>query len=99
MATKVRIFQPAKTAMQSGRANTKRWVLEFEPTEKKVHDDLMGWVGSGDMNGQLRLFFATRKDAESYAKRKGFTYTAQDANPRVIKPKSYSDNFAFHKIS
>ncbi|MGA7609796.1 MAG: NADH dehydrogenase ubiquinone Fe-S protein 4, partial [Xanthobacteraceae bacterium] len=25
-----RIYKPAKTAMQSGKANTKAWVLDFE---------------------------------------------------------------------
>ncbi len=28
---RARIYQPAKTAMQSGRALTKRWLLEYEP--------------------------------------------------------------------
>ena len=26
-----RIYKPSKTAMQSGQANTKAWVLDFEP--------------------------------------------------------------------
>ncbi|WP_413203808.1 ETC complex I subunit [Rhodospirillum sp. A1_3_36] len=95
---KARIYQPAKTAMQSGRGNTHKWVLEFEPTERKVTDALMGWVGSGDMDTQVRLKFPTRAEAESYCKREGITYTVTVANPRQIKPKAYADNFAFKKI-
>ena len=26
-----RIYKPAKTAMQSGQAKTKEWVIDFEP--------------------------------------------------------------------
>ena len=28
-----RIYKPAKTAMQSGQANTNEWVIDFEPVE------------------------------------------------------------------
>jgi hypothetical protein len=31
-----RIYRPAKTAMQSGKAKTKDWVLEFEPASAAV---------------------------------------------------------------
>ena len=31
---KVRIYKPAKTAMQSGFGKTKEWLLETEPTPK-----------------------------------------------------------------
>ena len=41
--TKARIFKPAKTAMQSGTANAKRWLLEFEPGESRVIEPVMGW--------------------------------------------------------
>jgi len=37
-----RIYQPTKNAMQSGRANLARWVLEYEPSERKATDPLMG---------------------------------------------------------
>src|SRR5215831_3489072 len=52
-----RIFRPAKNAMQSGQANTKEWVMEFEPASARVSDPLMGWTVSTDMNGQVRLMF------------------------------------------
>ena len=54
-----RIFQRPKNAMQSGKARTDRWQLEFEPAEAKQPDPLTGWAGSGDTRDQLRLFFPT----------------------------------------
>ncbi len=91
--TKARIYKPAKTAMQSGRAGTKRWVLEFEPAEKKLSDPVMGWAGSGDMRSQIRLEFETREEAEDYATRKGLEFVVRET--RVPKPKyqTYAENF------
>ena len=66
----VRIYQPTKNAMQSGRANSKRWVLEFEPGRKQT-DSLMGWVGSADTRNQLKLRFASKEAAIAYADKHG----------------------------
>ena len=62
-----RIFQPPKNAMQSGRARSDGWVLEFVPAEAKKPDPLMGWAGSGDMNQQVLLSFVSAGEAEGYA--------------------------------
>lgn len=40
-----RIYQRTKNAMQSGRARTDSWVLEYEPAEAKRPDPLTGWAG------------------------------------------------------
>ena len=61
-----RIYQPAKTAMQSGWAKTKHWVLEFEPSLPKSNDPLMGWTSSGDTRQQVQLQFDTREEAIAY---------------------------------
>ncbi|HAT34799.1 MAG TPA: ETC complex I subunit, partial [Rhodospirillaceae bacterium] len=53
----VRIFRPAKTAMQSGRAKTKDWLLVFEPQDRATPDPIMGWNGSADTRRQVRLEF------------------------------------------
>ena len=94
----VKIYQPAKTAMQSGRANMKRWVIEYEPEEAKQVDALMGWIGSGDMRGQVKMRFSTREEAIAYAKRNQLSYQVKDPKVRKIKPKSYADNFRFDRI-
>ena len=79
--------------MQSGRGNTRSWVLEFEPSSAKSHDPLMGWVSSGDTRRQIRLQFETKRDALAYAKKHGLAVNLEEPNPRRIKPKSYADNF------
>ena len=63
----VRIFQPAKNAMQSGRANTQAWVVEFKPNDAVKPSPLMGWPGSADTRQQVRLSFDSRDDAIGYA--------------------------------
>jgi len=93
-----RIYQPTKTAMQSGQGNTKKWVLEYAPAEKKVTEPLMGWIGSGDMKGQLKLRFETKEEAIAYAQRRGISFRVIEPHIRAIKPKSYADNFRFDRI-
>ena len=93
----VRIFKPAKTAMQSGRGKTKDWVVEFEPTDAGRPDPLMGWVGSADTRKQVRLSFETEEEAVAYAKKQGYSYTVEKPKSRRIKPKAYADNFAYDR--
>ena len=95
---KAKIYQPAKTAMQSGNANVKHWIVEYEPEEAKKVDTLMGWVGSGDMRGQLRLKFETKDEAIAYAERNALSYNIVEPNIRRVIPKSYSDNFKYTKV-
>jgi hypothetical protein len=89
----VRIYKPAKTAMQSGKARTKEWVLEFEPGAKPVADPLMGWISSSNTQTQVRLFFETLEEAQAYAERHGLYFTVEQPQERRLKPKSYADNF------
>jgi ETC complex I subunit conserved region len=91
--TQVRISQKAKNAMQSGRAGTGRWILEFEATEAKQADPLMGWAGSGDTQQQLRLSFPTLEAATAYAKAKGLDYSVAQPAQKVLKLQAYADNF------
>ena len=69
-----RIYKPSKTAMQSGQANTKAWVLDFEPEQPREVEPLMGWTSSGDMRQQLRLRFASKEEAVAYCERHGIPY-------------------------
>jgi uncharacterized protein YcnI len=89
-----RIFRPAKTAMQSGKANTRDWVLEFEPAAARSPEPLMGWTSSTDMNGQVRLAFETQEEAIAYAQRNGIAF--QLSAPKQAKQilRAYADNFA-----
>ncbi len=96
--TTVHIYRPGKTAMQSGRAKTQTWVLEFEPGAPKVVDPLMGWVGSADTRAQVRLRFESREAAIAYAQRNGLAYESHEPCGRRIRPKSYADNFAYDRM-
>lgn len=88
-----RIYQRPKNAMQSGRARTDRWMLEFEPAEAKRPDPLTGWAGSGDTREQVRLSFPTLDDAKAYAEREGLAYHVVPAPVRTLKLQAYADNF------
>lgn len=88
-----RIFQRPKNAMQSGKARTDDWVLEFVPAEAKRPDPLMGWSGSGDMQQQVVLQFASEADACAYAQRYGIEARVLPTPPKRLKLQAYADNF------
>ena len=90
---KARIFQKPKNAMQSGRAGTQRWFLEYAPAEARKADPLMGWAGSGDTQRQLRLSFATRDEAIAYAAKNGIEVEVMPPPVRTLKIQAYADNF------
>ena len=92
----VRIYKPARNAMQSGKAKYDHWFLEFEASAPRTVDPLMGWTSSGDTRQQLKLTFATKEEAIAYCEREGLAFTVIPEAPagRPIK-KSYSDNFKF----
>ena len=92
-----RIYRPAKTAMQSGKANTREWRLDYDPEVARTIDPIMGYTSSSDMKQQIRMCFDTKDEAIAYAERNGIAY-------RVIEPKEakrrrvvYSDNFRFDR--
>ena len=92
-----RIYKPSKTAMQSGQAATKDWLLEFEPEEPRTIEPLMGWTSSGDMKQQLTLQFDTREDAVAYCERKGIAYQVIEPKSSALRQVAYADNFAFRR--
>ena len=76
-----RIYKPAQTAMQSGPARTKEWVLEYEPEAPREIDPLMGWTSSRDMKSQISLAFDTQEEAIAYAERNGIPYRLTEPKP------------------
>lgn len=91
-----RIYRPSRSAMTSGMRNTRKWVLEYVQAEPKTLDPLMGWTGSGDMRGQVRLSFETKDAAVAYAEKHGIAYTVEEPKPRApnVRPHGYAANFA-----
>jgi hypothetical protein len=93
-----RILRPAKTAMQSGLARTKFWVLEYEQASARTPDPLMGWSSAADTLNQVRLKFESLDEAKAYAESRGIAYTVEPPHAKAIKPKAYADNFRFDRI-
>ena len=89
---RVRIYQPTKTAMQSG-SQTHAWVVEFEPVAPRETEPLMGWTSSRDTRAQVRLRFPTKEAAIHYAGQHGHTYRLVETKTKRLRPKSYAANF------
>lgn len=88
-----RIYQRPKSAMQSGKARTDEWVLEFEQSEARRADPLMGWTGSSDTQAQVTLNFPSKEAAKEYAERYGITARIHATPPKSLKLQAYADNF------
>ena len=93
-----KIYRPAKTAMQSGKAKTQFWLLEYEQEVPRKVEPMMGYTSSADTRQQVKVTFETLEQAEAFAKRNGIEY-------RVILPKeakrqivSYTDNFRYNRL-
>jgi len=88
-----RIYQQAKSAMQSGKARVDEWVLEFEQSEARRADPLMGWTGSGDTQAQVQLKFPSKDAAKAYADKYGITTRVHATPPKSLHLQAYADNF------
>ena len=88
-----RIYQRPKNAMQSGKARTSDWVLDFVPAEAKRPDPLMGWAGSGDTQQQVQLSFPDKDAAVAYAGKYGIEASVIPTPPKKLKIQAYADNF------
>ncbi|KGJ06209.1 ETC complex I subunit conserved region [Paracoccus halophilus] len=92
----VRIYKPARNAMQSGTARSREWVLDFPASDAREIDPLMGWTSSDDTQSQIRLRFQTREQAEDYAREMGLEFEVVEPQSRAtnIRPRGYGENFA-----
>jgi hypothetical protein len=93
-----RILRPAKTAMQSGRAQLRKWILEYEPATPHRPEPLMGWASAEDTLNEVRLPFDTLEEAMAFADKLGLDYTVIAPHERTEKPKSYADNFRYDRV-
>ena len=92
---KVKIYQPSKSAMQSGRGNSAKWVLEYELATPRRTEPLMGWTASNDTLNQVRMKFASKDAAVAFAESEGWEYDVEEAQERKVKPQNYVDNFKY----
>lgn len=92
--SKAKIYKPCRSQMQSGKKNTKKWVLEFLPKKSKFIEPIMGWIGGQDMvANEVKLTFATKEQAENYAKKNQLEYIIQSPEDSSMNIKSYVGNF------
>jgi NADH dehydrogenase ubiquinone Fe-S protein 4 len=92
-----RIYRPSKTAMQSGKAKTGLWLLEFDRNSARTVEPLMGYTSSSDPLAQIRLKFTTREEAIGYAEKHGIPYRLDEPKDLMRRPLSYSDNFKYDR--
>jgi len=96
---RARIYRPARTAMSSGTAKTKNWILEFAPETARGIDPLMGWTSSADTQSQVRMSFDTKEAALDYAQEHGLEALVLEPKARKpnIRPRGYGENFATNR--
>jgi len=92
----VRIFRPAKNAMQSGTAGVRRWKIEFD-TKERWENNLMGWASTGDPLSNMVIDFASKEEAVAFVEKNGWDYWVEDPKERAPKAKSYALNFSWNK--
>ena len=89
---RAKIYKPTQTAMQSGKGNSKNWLLEFETLDNSI-SPLMGWESSRDTMSEIKLEFSTKEKAINYAKKNNINYNVLEPEKRKIVKKTYADNF------
>jgi len=96
---RARIYKPSKTAMSSGLAKTKFWVLEFIQETTSEIDPLMGWTSSGDTQSQVTLKFGSKQAAIDYAREHGIDAQIFEPKQRKFNVRSggYGENFATNR--
>ncbi|WP_010139417.1 ETC complex I subunit [Oceanicola sp. S124] len=96
---RARIYRPAKTAMQSGTAKTRTWVLDYFPETAREVDPLMGWTSSSDTQSQVRLRFDSKEAALDYAAEHGIDAVVTEPQSRKanVRPFGYGENFATNR--
>ncbi|XP_063818090.1 NADH dehydrogenase [ubiquinone] iron-sulfur protein 4, mitochondrial [Pseudophryne corroboree] len=93
---KVRIYVPARNAMQSGVQNTKKWRLDFD-TRERWENPLMGWASTADPLSNMVLAFTSKEDAVAFAEKNGWSYELDERRIPKLKSKSYGANFSWNK--
>jgi ETC complex I subunit conserved region len=86
------IYRPARSAMTSGQASTRHWILEFEARSPLFVEPLMGWTGGADPLRHLRFIFPSRTAAIAYARRQGLRVTTREAQEQQRSTRGYANN-------
>lgn len=90
--TRAVIRCPAPSAMSSGRAQARQWILEFVPRSAQFAEPLMGWIGGAEPLRHVQIRFPSREAAIAYAQRQGLRYEVQEpTHLPAIEPLHSSD--------
>lgn len=84
--------------MQSGKAKTRLWLLEFLFPPIFFKDEITGWTGSTNTLTQAKLQFKTAQEAIQYAEHHKIELFIESPKQPVLTPRAYSDNFRFDRI-
>ncbi len=92
---RVRVYSPASSAAQSGRARAHLWVVEPELATPRLREPIMGWVSAGDSFSELRgrLHFPSQEAALAFVRNKGWEVFVAEPAERRLRPRNYLDNF------
>ena len=96
---RARIYRPARTAMSSGSARTRKWIIEFPNATGREIDPLMGWTSSADTQSQVRLTFDSKEAALDYAREHGIDAVLTEPKSRSanLRAGGYGENFATNR--
>ncbi|MEP4037959.1 MULTISPECIES: ETC complex I subunit [unclassified Pseudophaeobacter] len=96
---RARIYRPARNAMTSGMAKTRKWVLDYAQASAREVDPLMGWTSSSDTQSQVRLRFDSKEAALEYAQDHGIEAEVVEPKARKanIRNGGYGENFATNR--
>lgn len=89
------IYRPARNVMQSGRAQTHKWLLQFNSNVPRWENPVMGWTSSRDSIQGTSLKFATKEEAVKYAQDQGWAFEVKEPEVISARPKSYAENFLY----
>ncbi len=90
---RARIYKPSPNPLQSGKANSKFWLLVFDRKEKREIEPLMGYTSSSDVNSQIKMRFKSLEAAKAYAEKYNIDYEVEPTHEATPKRVSYTDNF------
>ena len=89
------IFRPSRNVMQSGRAQTQKWLIQFNSDVPRWENPVMGWTSSRDPIQGTNLKFESKEEAIKYAKDQGWAFEVKESEEIPMRPKNYADSFLY----